>query len=532
MVVFSGTVVSDFLKQVVIDDSKKKDLIDYAATDFLSIRQSLVNYCKTVYPLDYNYFSESDMFMMLVEIVSYMGAQMSFKADFLANENYLRTARNRNSVQKLLELIGVRMKGPISAAANAKLTLNSTPAWSIASDYIEITPANRVVGINSPEDGGALTYTIYKVNTDGTVDLEHNSTSIFLNSSEKDSNTVFSNLVLLEGALVTETGQFTNSDSIKSINLSQYPVIEGSIQVYINGNTATSGTYSQVENLFFASGSESKVFQVISNDNYGAIVTFGDSYLGQSPSIGDSYTILYRVGGGSRGNIAKEVLNAPITTSFNGATSITGVIENSSMATGGADAETVEHAKRYAPLTFRRQDRLVTLLDFKSFANTYITTYGSAGKATASVRRAYSSANIIDLFVLEKASDTQLRKATSEYKRELLTAINQKKMLTDEVVVVDGLIRTLDLGITLRCDSKYRANQEIIKLKAKDKVLSYFGVDNTDFGMSFNAQDLNRALFEIPEVRFSTVDNVDQEIKIQFNEVIQLNNLSINIVFV
>lgn len=532
MVVFSGTVTSDYLKLVKVEDSKKNNLIDYAATDFLTIREALVNYCKAVYPLDYNYFSESDMFMMLIEIVSYMGAQMSMKADFLANENYLRTARARNSVQKLLELIGVRMKGPISAAANAKLTLDTNPGWSVNSDYIQITPTNRVISITSPEDGGALTFTLYKVNADGTVDLDRNSTNILLYSTEKDSNTVFSNLVMLEGALVIETGQFSDTESIKNIALNQSPVVEGSIQVYIDGDSSTSGVYSQVDNIFFASGPSDKIFQVLSNDNYAATVVFGDSYLGNSPKVGDSYTIVYRVGGGSRGNIANEIINTPISVTFNGGATVNGVVENTSKGTGGSDAETIGHAKKYAPMTFRRQDRLVTLADFKSFANSYITNYGSIGKATASVRRAYSSANIIDVFVLEKASNTQLRKATPEFKRQLLAAMNEKKMLTDEVVAVDGLIRTLDLTVSVKCDSKYRPNQEIIKLKVRDKILEYFSIDNSEFGKGFNAQDLNRNLFEITEVRFSTIDNVEQEIKVEFNEIIQLNNLNINIVFI
>jgi hypothetical protein len=532
MVVFSGTVTSDFLKLVGVDDSKKSDLIDYAATDFLTLRESLVNYLKAVYPLDYNYFSESDMFMMLIEIVSYMGAQLSMKADFLANENYLRTSRSRNSVKKLLELIGVRMKGPISSAANAKITLNSNPGWSVATDYLQITPANRVFNITSPEDGANVSFTLYKVNADGSVDLENNSTDIHLISTEKDSNTVFSNVVLLEGALVVETGQFSDTETIKSIPLNQSPVVEGSVQVFIDGNSTTSGIYAQVDNIFFASGPSDKVFQILSNDSYAATVVFGDSYLGNSPRVGDSYTIIYRVGGGSRGNIANEILNVPITTRFNSSTNAVGVLENTSKGTGGADAETIEHAKRYAPLTFRRQDRLVTLLDYKSFANSFITSYGSVGKATASVRRAYSSANIIDIFVLEKASNTQLRKATPEFKRQLLNAVNAKKMLTDEAVAVDGLIRTLDLFISVKCDSKYRASQEIIKLKVRDKVLSYFNVDNSHFGKSFNVQDLNRALFIIQEVRYSTIDNVEPQIKIEFNEIIQLNNLNINIAFV
>ena len=60
MVLFKGTVESDFLKLASVADADKSNLINFAATDFLSLRQSLLEYVKSVYPLEYNYFSESD----------------------------------------------------------------------------------------------------------------------------------------------------------------------------------------------------------------------------------------------------------------------------------------------------------------------------------------------------------------------------------------------------------------------------------------------------------------------------------------
>jgi hypothetical protein len=97
---FKNTAQSDFMKLVVFPDDKKASLINYASSDFLSLRDALVDYIKAVYPLEYDYFVESDLGMMLIELVAYMGAVMSLKADFLANENYLATARDRNSIKK------------------------------------------------------------------------------------------------------------------------------------------------------------------------------------------------------------------------------------------------------------------------------------------------------------------------------------------------------------------------------------------------------------------------------------------------
>jgi hypothetical protein len=97
------------------------------------------------------------------------------------------------------------------------------------------------------------------------------------------------------------------------------------------------------------------------SDNYNATVLFGDNNTGISPSENASYLVQYRIGGGTRGNIPNNYLNLTVPVAVGtGQAAPT----NISKGTGGSNAETIEHAKRYAPLTFRRQDRLVTLEDY------------------------------------------------------------------------------------------------------------------------------------------------------------------------
>lgn len=532
---FSGTVSSDFLKLIDINSTKKSNLIDFAGTDFDTLRANLVNYIKAVYPLDYNNFVESDLGIMLIDLVAYVGATTSMKADFLANESFLRTAKIRNNVKKLLELVGVRLKGPISAAANARLSFSVSP-YTSEQQSLEIPFTQRTITINSPEDSRPLTYTLYKV-TNGLVDLPNKDASILLQEVEatdasdegaKGVAKIHDNLVLLEGSFVRKTGTFGGGPGIKTIDLDVGPVVEGSIQVFVSGQTATSGVYRQVDNIYFASGPTDKTFQLISDDDFRGVLVFGDNRVGISPNATDGYVVTYRVGGGTRGNIAPEVINAPLSVQV-GLTTANGILENTSLGTGGADVETVENAKKYAGLTFRRQDRLVTLQDYASFTNSFISNYGSVGKATASVRRAFSSANIIDIYVLERANNTQLRKATPTFKKQLIEAIDPKKMLTDEVIVVDGLIRTLDLVITARIDREIREQEEIIKTQIRDIILNYMNIGNREFGQEFNPQDLARAIFQNDYVIFATVDNYPEVVKVDFNEIIQLNNLTINI---
>lgn len=525
---FSGTIQSDFMKLAPIALNRRVDLVNFAATDFLSLRNSLIDYVKAVYSDEYKYFVESDLGMMFIELAAYMGAVMSMKADMLANENYLATAKQRASVKKLLELIGIRMRGPLSAAADAQITFEDDLS-TLSS--VSIRPSQRTFTILSPEDGAQLTYTLYKV-VNGLVDQATRNATIVLDPSSEGigaGNKVFQNLIVQEGALVVEAGEFAASEGQKTIPLADGPVIEGSVEVFITSPNADSeGVYTEVDSIYFASGASDKIFEIAYDEFYNANVVFGTGVAGISPPDSAQYTVSYRVGGGTRGNLEKSALATSVI-GANGGASYPGTITNTSKATGGANAETVEHAKKYAPLTFRRQDRLVTLTDYSAFANTFISSFGTVGKATAATRSAYSSANTIDIYLLEKASPFQLQRATSNFKTQLVAAMDEKKMMTDDIVIVDGLIRTLDLVCTIRIDEEQLENEDVIKAKVRNKILNYLSIDNTEFGEDLIVSDLNRQIFEVNEVRFSTLDNVDQDVRIDFNEIIQLNNLTINV---
>jgi predicted transcriptional regulator len=90
----------------------------------------------------------------------------------------------------------------------------------------------------------------------------------------------------------------------------------------------------------------------------------------------------------------------------------------------------------------------------------------------------------------------------------------------------------LDVIITLKVDDKYQPIENSIKSKVSQKVLEYFNVDNNDFGKEFNPQELLYKVFEVEEVRYATVDNIKDSIKLNFNEISQLNNYTLNISYV
>jgi len=525
-------VASDFMKLVAIPDNAKASQVDFTATDFASLRTALINYIRAVYPLDYNNFVESDLGMMLIELVSYMGTIMSMKADMLAHENFLQTAKDRDSVRKLFELVGVSMKGPTSAQTIATLSVPGS-VGALDGDLL-FSPGERVIVIISPEDKESLTYTMYK-STNGVVSpLESVNANLNMDLSHHivGSDDTWE-VVLLEGAFATQEGTFSEVDTFKSIQLDEAPVIQNSVQVYLSSiDVTTSGVFRQVEDLYQASSTDDKMFQVVYDDQYKAKILFGNGINGVSPTTNSNYFITYRVGGGTRGNIPNGYITAATTGKYGGADTSFRVVQ-SQVATGGTDAETVEHAKKYGPLAFRRQDRIVSLEDYTAFGSRFVSPAGSTGKAVAVARKAYSSANIIDLYILEKATNMQLQKASISYKDALLTAIADKKLITDDVVIADGLIRTLDLVVTINIEKRFQGVESTVVTKVSQEIKNYFLSDSMDFGNGVSFADLNRSIFGIDEVRFSTIDNFTEEyVAVDFNEVIQLNNLVINVNYI
>ena len=524
---FDGTIESDFLKLGQIPDNRKPDLIDYNLNGFNDYRAALQNYIRAVYPLDYNNFAASDLGQMLLEMFAYMGTTLTLRADMTANEMYIDTVKDRGNLGRLLELIGVSLRGPTASKATGKLTLPSDitvdPALGIS-----ITENNRRVQIINQRSGTPLTYTIMRQQTDGTLNVF--SKDITIPADDFNDDNAASGLLLLEGITQSQVGTFGQDANRQTITINNSPVIEGSIGVSSNEPFGAHGGtyYNEISNLYVASGGNTAVFEKKYNRDMTATLFFGDGVRGRMPTPGANFIVTYRTGGGVNGDIARGSLDAPVSV-LNGVNTVDANIVNTTKGSGGTAAESVAHAKRYAPYFFRTQYRAVTGEDYNALANSFVGVAGKTAKAMASLRKNGAAANVIDLFVLAKASETQLERASVAYKKELLDYFQDYKMLTDDIVVSDGVIRTLDLVATLYIDASNRQNADNIKQKTANELLRYFNVDNMEFGQVLSLADLNNFMLQVPEVRFFKINNIDSDIYVNFNEIIQLNNFEFTV---
>ena len=98
----------------------EKEMMNYMAKDYESFRQALLELLTKKFP-EWNYKSDADARIMLVELFSYIADELSYYQDRVANEAFLRTARKRFSVGSHLNLVDYRLHNGCSAIAFIKI---------------------------------------------------------------------------------------------------------------------------------------------------------------------------------------------------------------------------------------------------------------------------------------------------------------------------------------------------------------------------------------------------------------------------
>ena len=99
----------------------KQRKISYLNQDFESFKKDLIEHVRVYFPNDYNDFNESSVGVMLIELMAFMGDNMSFYLDKRFNEVFIDTARERKNVLKHAKQLGFKTSIFGKAAATGKI---------------------------------------------------------------------------------------------------------------------------------------------------------------------------------------------------------------------------------------------------------------------------------------------------------------------------------------------------------------------------------------------------------------------------
>ncbi len=136
-------------------EPKKEPLIDYLAKDYASFRQALLDLIPSIIP-GWQERHEADLGIALVELFAYVGDQLSYYQDAVANEAYLETARQRESVKRHARLIDYAMHDGANAQTFIQLKLKAGTTGTLPAGTSVLSRIQTPLGSNIMPPHGSV----------------------------------------------------------------------------------------------------------------------------------------------------------------------------------------------------------------------------------------------------------------------------------------------------------------------------------------------------------------------------------------
>jgi predicted phage baseplate assembly protein len=246
--------------------------------------------------------------------------------------------------------------------------------------------------------------------------------------------------------------------------------------------------WHETRNLAFA-GAADRHFVTATDDDGRTAVQFGDGVHGaRLPSGVENVVATYRNGIGTPGNVRAQQVSLLATRPL-------GVKEviNPLRASGGADAETRDQARRNVPLAVLALDRLVSVPDYADFARTF----GGVGKAAA-----VKLGKVVQV-TIAGAADAPID-ASSDLYRNLLQALQQygDPSLPVRLDVRELLALTVSAKVGLLPDFAW----ESVEPAVRAALLDAFGFERRALAQSVYLSELVACVQAVRGVAWVDVD--------------------------
>lgn len=493
---------------VVLQPSKLRK-IDFSGLDFDTSRRAIIEYIKTYFPDKFNDFVASNGIIMLTEIVASVVAKLALRADMIANEATLPTAKTERAVINHLALINQRIRRQTPAITDIEISVD----LSVGTD-IEIDPGFSFSTTNGP-DGQPITYEVFRAPGDWT-------SKIVIPAGKRGVIAWGVEGILSGPVTVTSSGGPSQTFEINEPNILESPLF---VDVKYGNSTEE---WTVITEPIERYGPNDKVVEVNFFENV-AIFRFGDDVTGASPKSGSIISFRYRVGGGIRGRISTGQIDSQLQLSPNPPSNavVSVRFRNVSPSSGGTDRETLAAAKKRAPRDFAVQRSIVTANDYAQVASTFAhPVYGSISKAVATIRTGLN-ANLIEVYALSDGPNNTPTTPNAGLKAGLETYFSGLNVMTDHVKVLDGKIRPVDMSMNIVIDRN--ADASIVKSKVESAISEYFNLSRWEMGQGLYVSNVIEGIEAIDGVSyvdlFEPANNIlpaidETEDGVKFNELI------------
>lgn len=333
----------------------------YTSLDFDTIVEDVKTLIKQhpEYNGDWDDFLETNAGRMFVEVMSFIVEKLASRTDWVAQEMFVSTATQRQSLINILKLINHRPFLPSAAKVNVKGKITK---WV---EPFQIPKRETIIGLDT--NGNAIRFECIDMADDGKPNYEYQH---IVNTGTADNRIYeFYNIPFYQGTTYTEDSIFMDGIDNERYTLDQYPVIEKSVRVYAYD---TGAEFPEVESYISPEAQQNDLSEIEKQPPYiveidannKATIVFGPQSLVKIPGRGQRIKIMYRVGGGIKTNIVAGAINTTKTYSLSNNTRVTVLYNNPEAGFGGTDEESIDDAKLLAPISLRSANKTVTHEDY------------------------------------------------------------------------------------------------------------------------------------------------------------------------
>ena len=452
---------------------------DYTSRDYTSIVHDMVNLIPN-YSKTWTNRDPSDFGITLLQIFAYGADILNYYIDRSANESFITTASQRESVLKLSALLGYI---PTNATASTvTLTFQNSTGNPIT------VPALTQVGTSAVSDA-TTTEVVFETASQIVVSPASNGVNGSATVQANQGVTVLNEQIGISNGSPSQVWQLANSS-----------VINNTISIVINGVT-----YTKVDYLIDAN-SYDPVFSATTDANNVTYITFGDGVSGQIPPASAPIIASYRVGGGVIGNVASGTIRYILSNSTTGLTvSNQDLIQSGDgAATGGSDPESTDSIRVNAPKSIRSLNRAVSVTDYADL----IQQISGIAKAVATAD-VYTSVTVYFAPAGDSGVQSDGITPSDVFNALATTAYNyivNKAPANTTITFQPPVYVPVDVSASFTVLPQY--NQTQVLSQVNSALGTLFAFDNVTFNDTVRVSDVLSTITGVPGVAFAQVTNL------------------------
>ncbi len=483
-------------------------LTKFANLDFDQIKTSIKDYLRANSNFtDFDF--EGSNFSVLIDTLAYNTYISAFNANMVANESFLDSATLRENVVSLARNIGYL---PRSRRA-AKTTVSFTVPFTGESGTLTLKAGLLCVG--------AYDNTSYMFSIPADV-----TTTAPLVNSAGDTNgprtATFTDVEIFQGTYLTK--QFVVDGSLDQRFILNNPHIDtATLKVRIKGpsESGIGREYTAVSNILnIDSNSEIYLLQEVQDEKYE--VLFGDGIFGKKLENDTVVTCSYIVTDGPDGNGPSEFdLSGNLRSALDNPVipTSTVTVTASRNAQGGAEVESLESVKYYAPRLYSSQYRAVTARDYEAIISTIYPDTESVSVVGGEELDPPEFGNVI-ISIKPKngsfVSEFNKQLILSKLKQYSLAGINQR--------IVDLKVLFVEVSTFVYYNSSKVTSAETLEKNVSDAITEYAGsLDLNQFGGRFKYSKLLGVIDGVSDAITSNITRVviRRDMRAQLNRTAQ-----------